>query len=378
MNQFIVTTALFLLAQHDLSERIDAFPASPLPLPDTQVIASGGADVDYAFRMGTYEVTNQEYVEFLNVAASPTDPRNLYHVRMSDEPEGGILRLQKSDGSWLYRVKPGFDDIPVIFVRWVSALRFINWLHHGKPTDALNNEVTETGAYQLEGSDEHIFFDLNKRENAARWFLPNYMEWKKAARWNPQVESYWRYATQSDEEPTPAMVDSLGRVLNPGSNVANFMKAANWNGSTNGNLTRVGRLESPSPFGTYDQTGNVLEWVEDRYEVIPGHLVARSLWGGSYAWLNGGAPPKMTVGIGVIGSNPPDDWMRGARMPIGGFRVAAHCFADRNFDHQVNHTDIQIFSSEVQQKMKSADLNGDQEVNAMDVQIFYQAYELNC
>lgn len=46
----------------------------------------------------------------------------------------------------------------------------------------------------------------------------------------------------------------------PGNNSANYDEQANWNGTTNGNVTSVGTNGGPSAYGTYDQSGNVHEW----------------------------------------------------------------------------------------------------------------------
>ena len=56
-----------------------------------------------------------------------------------------------------------------------------------------------------------------------------------------------------------------------GTNTANFNGCADWNGQ-DGNVTTVGRNGGPSAYGTYDQGGNVDEWVDDFYAL-----------GGSYA-----------------------------------------------------------------------------------------------
>ncbi len=60
-----------------------------------------------------------------------------------------------------------------------------------------------------------------------------------------------------------ATANTVGDVSNPGPNVANYNFGANWN-SQIGNLTTVGSAGSASAsyYGTFDQGGNVFEWVE--------------------------------------------------------------------------------------------------------------------
>src|SRR5207247_9059450 len=47
--------------------------------------------VSYAYRVGTYEVTNAQYAEFLNAKAA-SDPLSLYTTRMWTASDGGISR----------------------------------------------------------------------------------------------------------------------------------------------------------------------------------------------------------------------------------------------------------------------------------------------
>ncbi|MFO0733875.1 MAG: hypothetical protein U0361_23530 [Nitrospiraceae bacterium] len=56
------------------------------------------------------------------------------------------------------------------------------------------------------------------------------------------------------------------QIANPGVNVANYNFGANWDGTVNlGHVTSVGSAgaESASPYGTYDQGGNVIEWIDE-------------------------------------------------------------------------------------------------------------------
>lgn len=63
-----------------------------------------------------------------------------------------------------------------------------------------------------------------------------------------------------------------------GSNTANFANSAVWNGVPN--VTTVGTNGGPSVYGTYDQGGNVLEWMETTF--VSGGTTYRRSRGGSY------------------------------------------------------------------------------------------------
>src|SRR5258706_9593851 len=66
--------------------------------------------VSYAYSIGTYEVTNAQYVDFLNAVAQ-SDPYHLYSTSMTDngngsfQQNGGILR-SGADGSYTYATRP--------------------------------------------------------------------------------------------------------------------------------------------------------------------------------------------------------------------------------------------------------------------------------
>ena len=57
----------------------------------------------YSYRIGTYEVTSAQYVDFLNSKAT-SDPFNLYNANMGSNPRGGITQTGVS-GSFSYSTK---------------------------------------------------------------------------------------------------------------------------------------------------------------------------------------------------------------------------------------------------------------------------------
>lgn len=200
--------------------------------------------VPYSFRISKYEVTNAQYAEFLNAVAA-ADPNSLYHSGMGDDPVGGITR-SGSAGSYSYAVKAGFADQPVVTVSWYDAARFSNWLHNGQPTGAQGAGTTETGAYTLTGPTS---ID-GGRQPGALAFLPTENEWYKAAYYDPAWEIFWEY-------PTGTIIQTA--CVAPGSDTGN---SANCLGAVGG-LTDVGAYGlSGSPYGTFDQGGNVWEWNE--------------------------------------------------------------------------------------------------------------------
>lgn len=230
----------------------------------------GDGSVSYEYHIGTYEVTNAQYAEFLNAVAA-TDTHNLYDGAMGGF-YGGILRSGRS-GSYSYATQTNMANKPVISVSFWSATRFANWLTNGQPKGAQGNGTTEDGMYNLGGITNptntsvtrQLDFGLGQNGVA----VASKDEWYKAAFYDPTLNGgsggYWIYATQSNTAPSEATANAAGDISNPGINVANYDRNANWNSSgSGGNVTTVGSAgaESASYYGTFDQAGNVWEWTD--------------------------------------------------------------------------------------------------------------------
>src|SRR5215212_11219682 len=86
---------------------IDTVPVgNPGNSPRVEGGATGGifGSVSTAYRIATTEVTNAQYVTFLNSVAA-SDPFGLYNTNMGFLSRGGIVRSGAS-GSFSYGVKP--------------------------------------------------------------------------------------------------------------------------------------------------------------------------------------------------------------------------------------------------------------------------------
>lgn len=262
--------------------------------------STGFGGVAYAYRIGKYEVTNAQYVEFLNAKAA-SDPNGLYNTSMNSDVRGGITQ-SGSSGSFTYAVKTDMGDKPVNYVSFLDAMRFTNWINNGQGT-----ATTESGAYDMTEAATGVIH----ASNAAVW-LPTENEWYKAAYYQPaaaggDTDSYWLYPTQSNAIPTVATAGTTGIISNPGADVANYNFGADWNGQ-NGNVTTVGSagLTSDSYYGVYDLGGNVREWNE---AII---TLNRGLRGGSWNRTSGSLQSSFRT------SDPPT-----VEVNAMGFRLAS-------------------------------------------------------
>jgi sulfatase modifying factor 1 len=219
--------------------------------------------VGYGYSIGTYEVTNAQYAEFLNAKATAYDVLHLYMEPQMSGSTGGITR--SFDGQrYSHSLIPGRENWPVNWVSYYAALRFVNWMYNGQ-----GNGDTETGAYTLlGGTEEPSNWQNIRRTPGTGIFLARESEWYKAAYYDPASQTYFDYPFASNTQPTCTSPTSVGNSAN--------CDAGTW--STNDdatdadvdNVTVVGSFSgSRSPYGTFDQGGNVGEWNEnDRSPVI--------------------------------------------------------------------------------------------------------------
>jgi formylglycine-generating enzyme required for sulfatase activity len=216
------------------------------PQPDTGAGAGCFGAVGYEYSIGTYEVTNAQYAEFLNAKAF-SDPFTLYNTQMGTSVYGGIMR-NGSSGSYTYSVIAGRGDMPVNFVSFYDAVRFANWLNNGQ-----GSASTETGAYTLLGGTPTPSNGPTMTRNpGATIVLPSEDEWYKAAYHDAiglSATDYFDYPAVSNTQTTCSGPTAAANHANCGNVVGNLAVRGSYMGSA-------------SPYGTFDQGGNVAEWNE--------------------------------------------------------------------------------------------------------------------
>lgn len=167
--------------------------------------------VDYDYGIGVYEVTNSQWDAF----ASHT----------------GFAK--GTNANWLGASRP------VNQVRWIEAAQFVNWLNTSKGYQAAYN-INEDGVMSVWDSSVS---DNGFRHNDAVYVLPSREEWRKAAYWNSETETFHLYGTPNDQKPTTAQARY---------NTGGPFVGGTWNVGAGGEEIN----------GTYDMMGNLREWVE--------------------------------------------------------------------------------------------------------------------
>ena len=189
--------------------------------------STGYGSVNHAYNIGTYEVTNAQYVDFLNSKGASNDAGIFAGTMGTTGTYGSNIIQSGSIGSYSYSVSSTYANMPVVGVTWFNAARFCNWLGNGQ-----GNSSMETGAYMLNGATSGIV-TVNV---GATVYLPSEDEWYKAAYYNGSNSTYSIYP-----------------------NGQNTITQADANYGPSSGLADVG-YGNASSYGTYGQCGNAFEW----------------------------------------------------------------------------------------------------------------------
>lgn len=222
---------------------------------------TGYGAVAYNYSISKTEVTNAQYVAFLNeVDPTGANTLGLFNVNMIGDFGGIELQASNPNGS-KFVAQPGREQHPVAYVTYLDAMRFTNWLHNGQ-----GSGDTETGAYTIGNGVNEV------RSASARYWIPSEDEWYKAAYHDAKAGTagvYFDFATGSDSNPisdqpgdNPSAVnyyndDGLANGFNDGYAVSG---STQFSSNTMPHTDVRAFIAAVSPYGTFDQNGNVAEW----------------------------------------------------------------------------------------------------------------------
>ena len=245
---------------------------------------TGYGSVEYAYRIAKQNVTNSQYVTFLNaVDPSGANALDLWKSSMSEHVVGGVgpqtattggidRTLTAAEGS-RYAAKPGQEQFPAVWVRWTAAARFVNWLSNGQTTGG-----TEAGVYDMSVFIDNpmgSFATPPPRAADATLFLPSENEWYKAAYYDPSLNGgaggYWEYGTQTNSPPVSEPAPGGPHSANIGNGYDPSAGGTALTMATTGlpydkdvtYLTPVGAYTSAtSAYGLSDIDGPIYNWTE--------------------------------------------------------------------------------------------------------------------
>ena len=218
------------------------------------------------FRIAKYEVTNAQYTAALNWALKKDYLHNRKFEPYLDAPGGDIFMrgnylkriasdtdIQFHNGEFFVRQRNGIflGNHPVVEVTWYGAAAYTNWISELQGLPPCYDPVT---------------FVLSNTEQGG-YRLPTEAEWERAAGWSPTApDQHRRYATSKD---TLTLEHANYNFNNPLKAIG--MKeypyttpVGHYNGKT------PGTVDSPSPLGCYDMSGNAYEWCQNHFYPYPG------------------------------------------------------------------------------------------------------------
>ncbi len=204
----------------------------------------GFIDPGYDYRMGVFEITNDQWNKFVNAYG---------------EVAGNPLSAYDEGPEWTD------PYVPVNRISWYEAAQFVNWL---------NISTNHAPAYKFTGTSgqsDYAFVPWNTndtgydpvnpyRNRNAYYALPTEDEWVKAAYWNGAIIQ--TYSTISGNKPAERRDANYGEYALFPWDVGSGSKEIN---------------------GTYDMNGNVNEWMENPYYTDDYGAASRRCYrGGNY------------------------------------------------------------------------------------------------
>ncbi len=217
-------------------------------------IVDGRGSVGYEYRIGRYEVTTSQWMEFVNTFSTQSD-----ELRNFGRPSyWGATPDGSYDGPGIrWKLNNAIEHaelLPVHGIDWREAAMLANWLHNNKSSDlsAIENGAYDTSTFTR--NNDGSFNDQLTRSPDARFWIPSLDEWAKAVHYDPDrfgfgQGGWWEQPNGTDTELLPGL---------PG------------RGQTSASLEDAGLniplgayLDVQSPWGLFDVSGGTLEWTEE-------------------------------------------------------------------------------------------------------------------
>ena len=233
---------------------VGAVGNAPYTGPDPYNHSYGFGQVNHEYRIGRTEVTTAQWVEFYNAAFDRPQSEWIGFIA-TPSVWGAGSTAPNTPGGRRWSATPASGLRPVGGISWRTAAIYANWLHNGK---SLEREAFLTGSYEVSSfgyfPGTNIWSDQFARSPGARYFIPSYDEWLKAAHYDPSrvnddgtTGGWWAYSNGTD-------APLIGGV--PGTGQANF-------GFSGGYTIPLGSYpQTRSPWGLLDMAGATSEWSE--------------------------------------------------------------------------------------------------------------------
>lgn len=331
--------------------------------------AVGRGRVDYEYRIGKFEITTSQYLEFANTFYGVLTENLPQFMHPFGPAFWGVIERPGYNGpgfQWdLIPNKPNAAMQPVFGLSWRDAAFYCNWLQNGKQSTV---ESILTGAYDVSTWGDVSggqFTDAAHHLPGARFWIPTYDEQVKASHYDPNrygegQGGWWLSKNGSDQQ----------GISGP---PAEGTTSAGWEDPD----VQAGEYDIPlgaypdslSPWGLLDTSGGTVEWNE---EVLPRSWrpTARGFFGSGAGTIYGPGADSV-YWAGGTGSD--------YSGLIFGLRIAsAACRADFDRDGFVTGADFDLYVAAFEAGDMSADFDIDTFITGVDFDLFVQEFEAGC
>ena len=261
-----------------------------------QGYANNRGGVNYEYRIGRLEITSAQWAEFMSaVSMRPSTER----VPWVQAPTfwGGQPDPTYTGPGTRYRAIPGRELMPVGGLSWRTAAVYCNWLHNNRGTDisAFLNGAYDVSTFGYGGPTGARFTDQREHNPGARFWIPTFSEWMKAAHYDPNRNGpgqggWWAYSNTSDQAifggpPGGTGFNQFGQT---GPSQGNFA----WTSSSLSEFQVLlgAYANQQSPWGLLDTAGGTTEWTEGIVGDVDllNRISEGAAWGSSRsaAWSN--------------------------------------------------------------------------------------------
>jgi hypothetical protein len=243
--------------------------------------ANGRGSVNEEYRIGRFEITTAQWVQFMNaVSMRPqseaipfiSPPQGIWGARVDSSYSGPGVR---------YEVIPGQENRGVGNISWRTAAIYCNWLHNNQST---SRSAFMNGAYDVStfgyavdpiSGLQDVPTDNFTHNAGARFFLPTWDQWLKAVhydanRFGPGLGGWWDQPNASNTALIPGV---------PGNPLA--QTSAGFLSPTPYTIPLGSYPTVQTPWGLLDASGGTTEWTESFFQFIDGRrwpLLDGSSW----------------------------------------------------------------------------------------------------
>jgi formylglycine-generating enzyme required for sulfatase activity len=279
---------------------------------------TGRGSVGYEYHIGRTELPSHLFLEFYNALKARPDPVPIPVNLVAPFRWGGEVDPNYSGPGTRYRLRSDLPNAamnPVGGIDWRTCAILCNWLHNNKSTDA---NAFLNGAYDVSTFSPvpfPTFTDQRTHNPDARYWIPTWDEWLKAAHYDPNKQNgdgslggWWIQPNGTDIPLTYGLPASLG---------GSPLNQANAGFQTPERIEYTvplkAYLDVQSPWGLWDVAGAAREWTEEIVEVLPAARVFDGTGWGSpstttdFVYGRGGDVPNVgSIDFGLrIASNVP-------------------------------------------------------------------------